>query len=184
MPESPQRSLPIPQSEARLNQTILTGRRHVAEHRAEGVRCPCCDQWAKEYRRKLNAGMAATLIALWSATLERESFGNRDPWFHIDRDLVGKGRAPARCRDFSVLKAWGLIEPKPVAPGAVHSGFWAITARGRMVCRNPKAQWLRKYVVLYNGQHLRFEGPMISVMQALDSKFDFGELMANAKEEA
>lgn len=36
-----------------------------------GHQCPCCRQFSKVYRRRLNAGMAASLVKLWAAVGER-----------------------------------------------------------------------------------------------------------------
>ncbi len=37
---------------------------YVLANRYEGVTCPCCTQSAKVYRRRINAPVAAWLIAL------------------------------------------------------------------------------------------------------------------------
>lgn len=188
MPISPQQHLPIPQSEMRLEQTVRTSRKFVQSRRGDGVECPCCDQWVEEYRRSLNTGMAATLVALWAATNLREELGGLDPWFHVERELVKTGRSPCSSRDFSIMRFWGLIEPRPpkdprAKKGAAGTGYWRITDDGRTACANPKHPFCRKYIVMYNDRPLRFEGPRISLVQALGKRFKMLDLVFKARQE-
>ena len=159
---------------------------YIIKNARKGVKCPCCFQIVKLRQRKFNAGMAATLVAMWAETLRRERQGNRDPWIHVEHQLVEKGLAPKRCRDFSQMRYLGLIESKArmtrtTGPDANDTGFYKVTTLGRHVCENPRRPLIRKYMLTFdNGVH-GFEGPEISLKQALGDRFDFQELVCGEK---
>lgn len=73
-----------------------------------GERCPCCTQFAKVYRRKLNTGMARVLIWLYHQPFAPGGWvdvANTAPvWVHRNREI---GR----------LAMWGFVEAKPLEPG-------------------------------------------------------------------
>ena len=45
-------------------ETIKEAKEHLRNNFEEGIDCPCCGQFVKLYKRKLNSGMAATLIRI------------------------------------------------------------------------------------------------------------------------
>ena len=52
--------------EAVIDNAIKVTRERLRENLDEGVTCPCCGQYAKRYKRKLNSSMAAALCWLWT----------------------------------------------------------------------------------------------------------------------
>jgi hypothetical protein len=127
-----------------------------------GHQCPCCRQFSKVYRRRLNAGMAASLVKLWAAVGERPGVFAHGP------------SLPGDTHEISQLAWWGLIEDEP----ARRTGWWAVTDFGE--------QWLRarttvrSHAVVYDGRRLRLDGESLSLRQALGTKFSYEELMAPA----
>lgn len=140
--------------------------RGLLEH---GEDCPTCGQHAQVYRRPMTSVAARALIALWRA--HRTSFGHMPTVARLHvADAAGQG-------GYLVLGAhWGLIEDETSVRGDQgRAGYWRVTAAGE--------QWLNghstvaKYVRLYNGQRLEFDGPQVDVVQVLGQKFDLVELL-------
>ena len=134
--------------------------------RKGGSCCPMCDQFAKVYTRSLNAKMAALLIQAY------KKFGAHD--FHIT-ELEG---ASASGGEFARLRYWKLIEEKLNTDDSKRtSGVWRVTMRGfDFVHRLLRVQ---KYVLLYNGNLMGFEGDFVTIEDCLQDKFDYKVLMEN-----
>lgn len=130
----------------------------------DGADCPCCSQRAKVYKRRLNAGMAASLVKLWRAT------GRQPGVFWHGPSL------PGDTHEISQLSWWGLIVDEPTRrPDGGRTGWWAVTAEGE--------RWLNGWATcyshahVYDGRCLRLDGRQLTVQQALGKGFDFRELM-------
>jgi hypothetical protein len=150
--------------------TLLEARSYVQEHRCEGVDCPCCFQFAKLYKRKLNSGMARSLIEIYHIT--RRS--NGDGWIDLARMVNPR---TILNREWSKLCFWGLLECRdsPPTPGRRHEKY-RITADGvEFVLMRRR---VRRRVCIYNNVVLGFEGEEIDIVEALGSKFDYRELMS------
>lgn len=182
---------PVPPPEQwppRMNRRLGEAVEHVVKNARKGVDCPCCGQQVKLYRRKFNPGMAATLIAMWRETVRRERIGKPDRWIHVEHDLVEAGKGPTRSRDFSLMRFWGLIDAKARATRttgvtACDTGFWTVTHLGITACMNPRRPLVRKYVLTYSNEPQGFDGPEISLAQALEgSRFDLADLLAGGVE--
>jgi hypothetical protein len=131
----------------------------------DGVRCPCCTQFAKVYKRKLNASMARDLIVINGLTHD---------FVHCASNL----RRSAG-REWAKLVHWGLLEEKSgeSSVGSPHAGYFRITKLGiRFVYDKVKVS---KYVFLYDGRKLGHQPTtdLISIRDALGDKFDYNELM-------
>lgn len=127
----------------------------------EGADCPCCDRFAKAYRRKLNAGMAASLIRMYRAHgLE----------FGYLPELFGYGN------EFTRLRLWGLIEPmEERRDDGGRIGWWRITAKGEAFAIGRLR--VPRYARVYDAQLLSLEGDPVSIRDALGSRFSYDELM-------
>lgn len=137
----------------------------LKEHLDEGVSCPCCSQLAKIYKRKIHAGMARGLIAAY-----RNGGGNR---FVHAPSLV----PDYQNTDFARLVLWALVEEEPSKrEDGGRPGWYRLTARGIAWVRD--AEPLHKYVLTFNNSVFRREGPMVTIRDALGSKFNYEELMA------
>ena len=112
----------------------------VEKHRDEGIRCPICAQWAREYRRPLNRTMGEALVALVEAGKAATAAQDRDPsapafasvYVHV-RDVAFRG-ADVRVAggELAKLQHWGLIEPEPNPEDDTQrcSGRWRPTEKG------------------------------------------------------
>lgn len=182
---------PVPPPDQRpewMNRTLGDLRERIVSKAREGTDCPCCGQRVQLYRRRFNAGMAATLIAMWRELVRRERSGNPDRWIHVEHDLVEAGKGPKRARDFSVGRFWGVIEPKARSTRstgltACDTGYWTPTHLGIQACMHPRRALLRKYCLVFNNEPQGFDGPELSLAQALQgSKFDLADLIAGGFE--
>lgn len=136
--------------------SLSEAREYVSELAWEGgTTCPCCDQFAKVYRRKLNAGMARSLIRMYRA-------GGLD-WVDITRQI------PARSREEGKLAYWRLVEPGEVR------GVWRVTQEGYRFLRGAPVE---SHALVYNGELLRLDGGPITITEALGERFDLQELMS------
>lgn len=139
---------------------------------ADGEQCPCCGQFAKLYRRKLNHQMAAVLIKMWRASTGTPYWDG--VW---DGEYVN---IPAllmhRHADEAKLACWGLIEEAPEKrPDGGRSGWWKVTEKGARFARG--FLWVPRYALIYDGLCKGLEGPLISVQDALGDRFSYQELM-------
>ncbi|WP_179475358.1 hypothetical protein [Mycolicibacterium vinylchloridicum] len=146
--------------------TIAEGIDYVADHIEEGVNCPVCDQHVQLYYRKLNAQMASVAIAMY-----RVAGGD---WVHIPSLQMLRA-------DETKLRYWGLIEARPDDErddGSPRTGWWRLTWDGiQFVLGNLRVQ---NAAVVFNGECLRLDGPLISVREALGRRFRYDELMGRA----
>jgi hypothetical protein len=125
----------------------------------KGERCPCCQQFVKVYRRKLNAAMARAVIIL-----HQHGRG----WVQFDH-LV-RGASSKLGHDFIGLHYWGLTEKH-----AERAGYWRITDKGESFARNESE--VNSHAVLYDGRCIRLDGDQLSIRTALGRRFDYDELM-------
>lgn len=128
----------------------------------EGAQCPCCNQLAKIYKRKINSTMARALITLYRVNAT-------DEYIHT-ADL------PGDTHEMSQLVWWGLIEEERVRrEDGGRAGHWRITTKGGMFVHGDLL--VLKYARVYDGRCLGLVGEPVDIKQCLGSKFDYGELM-------
>ena len=92
----------------------------------DGVKCPCCDQMVKLYRRKLTSAMAYGLVLLCKASWE----GN---YVHVEDHFKKLDIASSIRGDFPKLEKFGLIEKKPGnrEDGSPRNGYYRIAQKGK-----------------------------------------------------
>lgn len=137
----------------------------------EGASCPCCNQFVKLYRRKLNSFMAYALILI--DRYFRQS--NANEWLHVPSYLIEQNAPDREC---AKLRYWGLIEEctggRP--DGSPHAGFYKITELGKSFVRRDVR--VARYIFLYNKHPVkREEWETIDIYEALGEKFSYEELM-------
>ena len=121
----------------------------LLERRGRGVKCPCCGQYARVYRRRLNYAMAYGLYLVY------EYFHLRarapEPWLHVPRYLNGKG-VVARGGDFAKLVHWGLLEAKEGErpDGSARIGYYRLTPEGVAFVENRSR--VPTYLYFYDGE--------------------------------
>lgn len=131
----------------------------IQRHRIDGIVCPACDQFAKVYRRKLNSGMANSLVVLYRRY--------RDAWVHLP--TARANGEITQSNEEAKLRWWGLVEQDER-----HSGNWRLTETGIAFVEGMR---LPKYVLLYADRFLGFDGDSITIQDALGDHFDYEELM-------
>lgn len=143
--------------------TLREVRSRLLTKRSAGTQCPACGQHVKEYRRKVNARMARTLIAMYRA-------GGAERYVHLPT-VAGDG-----CEG-SKLRYWGLVEQAPDRrDDGGQSGWWKITDRGANWLTNRTV--IQKYARIFDGECLGLEGELVRIEHALGEKFNYEELMA------
>lgn len=148
--------------------TLVEGRAWVKANRKKGVHCLCCDQMAREYKRKLDSAMAYAMI--W---LIRRSQSKDIAWV----DLRTEGTLKIhQDRALPKLAYWGLIEEKPTESkrGARTSGIWRPTEKGIRFARGEIA--VPSHVTLYDNAVLKYSSTLTTIQKALSDDFDFDEL--------
>jgi hypothetical protein len=137
-----------------------------------GAKCPCCRQFAKIYDRTITSAMAHDLILAWR-------LHGHEPFYAPD--LTSKG---ARGHDIALLREWGLLEAQAEPArddGTKRNGWWRITSQG--------AEFLAarltvpKYAPMYNGKCQGLKGQPIDIVDALNNKFDYTQLMRGSTSE-
>lgn len=147
----------------------------LLERRGRGVKCPCCGQYARVYKRRLNYAMAYGLYLVY------EYFHLRarapEPWLHVPRYLNGKG-VVARGGDFAKLVHWGLLEAKEGErpDGSARIGYYRLTPEGVAFVENRSR--VPTYLYFYDGEVLDRDDKTVSMPEALGDHFDYAELMA------
>lgn len=149
-----------PQTRAELKAKLAAGQQ---------VRCPCCDQNCRVYRRKLNAGMAAYLIDIV------KEFEHLRAWVWVPGLTIYQ--SGYQRGDYSYLRHWKLIESKPndTDPTTRNTGMWRPTLQG--IAFANRRITAPKYIYLYNNRLLRYGGNQADVVEALADHFDYAELM-------
>lgn len=152
--------------------TLREAKQWLERNKEEGVTCPCCGQFAKVYTRKLNSGMAASLIWL----VKR---------FHITNDWID---VPAtgpiwvqRSRELAKLEHWKLVECKtePSKRGARTSGLWRPTGEGIHFAAEEVS--LPKYARIYDGMFLSHpDRGLTTIRDALGDHFNYDDLWRNS----
>lgn len=133
-----------------------------------GVDCPCCGQLVKLYPRPIHKTMARGLIMMYRAAPVGE-------WVYMPDVLRPLGRS--RGGDEAKLAYWGLIEHDDGVreDGSKRTGWWRVTEKGRLFVRG--AVSVPKFARVFNGRCLRFDGEQVHIWDALQSLFDYNELM-------
>jgi hypothetical protein len=163
--EPRQREIVVPVNPVQqpLTRTLAQARAELMTARTEGAHCPCCDQFAKIYRRRINKTMARSLIALYKAG------GNREP-VHSP-SVLGQNRG-----EEARLSYWGLIvEAEGLRDDGGRRGWWQVTRRGELFLAG--ALTVPAYALVYNGVCLELAGDPVTFGDCLGVKFSLRDLM-------
>ena len=140
-----------------------------------GAVCPCCDQLARRYQRKLSSSMAAALILI------RRAFRKQSDWLHVPEYLteVAAQGAIVRGGDWAKLTHWQLLEAKQDEvrkDGSRRIGFYKITDRG--VDFVERRVQVAKYAFIYASHLIGLSDTTTTIDEALRERFNYGELMS------
>lgn len=149
--------------------TVEEARAYLRERAYEGdsSKCPVCTRLDKRYHRPLNAGMARFVVWLWG-----EASDGR--WVNVP--TTAPKHILAKCRDFTLLRHWGLIEPRVNEDDSRSgSGDWRATPL--------LGKWLRgevevpSHIWIYQNDPVTLDSTnMIAAVDKLP-EFDFRALM-------
>lgn len=143
--------------------TIAQAKAWLRTRLTEGAECPVCTQHVRVYKRKLNSGMARSLIAMYRVA--------GTDWVHVPTQIG------ARSREEGKLAYWGLVEEeRERRPDGGRAGYWRVTAAGERFLKD----WVKvpKYAYVFDGRVLGMEtNELVTIRDALGDKFDFEELM-------
>lgn len=144
--------------------TIKDGIEYINLNKEKGVKCPCCEQLAKEYKYKLNKGMAIVLINWYKTGKE---------WVHPIKDLKTING------DYAKLRFWGLVEESYDRPeeDKKATGYWRITQKGKEFVNNRLT--VQEKARIYDNRFFGLIGKEINIKQALGNKFNYSELMGD-----
>ena len=149
--------------------TLLESKNWLRARLEDGVDCPCCGQFAKIYKRKLNSSMARGLIVL-------VKLNRRDP-IHIP-SVFTEYRVCAS-NDGALLRHWNLIEEIPGVrdDGSTRVGYYIVTDLGRKFAAGKVR--VPAYAYIYNSDLLRLDDEeTVDIRGALGERFHYEELMS------
>lgn len=140
-----------------------------------GSICPCCDKYARRYRRPFNSAMAKSLC--WLVREYMENVGI-DGWVHVP------SQAPkwlTRTNQLPTVRWWALAEREKDTPesGGKHSGCWRPTPIGIAFTRDKLP--IPERCITYNGVVESYEGPYVYMTELQDKHFDYREVMGIGK---
>lgn len=161
-------------------ETLAQARKRVQGNLREGIRCPCCEQYIKLYKRTLNASMAVALLLLYR---EYRMTGTAE-WVHFQSYIADLPIHPKLASSLhggtaAKLRFWGFIELKPEAKAGSRStnvrGFFRITEKGIAFAKGEIR--VPKHMLVLSNKRVGSEGPSINIKLALQERFDYDELM-------
>jgi hypothetical protein len=152
--------------------TIKEAKAYLRANFEKGIDCPCCRQFVKLYKRKLNSGMAVTLLRIYN-----ESKGDEEKWIPVKEFLrINKYK---NSHDWTLLKHWGLLEEKEHIENNTtkSSGYWKITEKGKEFVMNKIS--VPNKVHIYNNIVLGFSEDKTTIIESLGKHFNYKELFSN-----
>jgi hypothetical protein len=158
-------------------ETIAEAQDWLAEHFENGGEyCPCCDQFVKLYKRKINDSMAFVLILMLRT--REDQMVHVPSFINKHRHLQKKLDVAIRGGDWAKLEYWGLIQKDNITreDGSNRAGWWKITPKGRSFAKGVIS--VPKHVYIYNKVAIRMDDKeRTTIQEATADKFHFSELM-------
>lgn len=132
----------------------------------DGHRCPCCTQFAKVYRFRINASMTVAAMRIWQ---------------HAGTDWadVSAMRLPHNLHaHLSKLRFWGILEQAEGVreDGSKRLGIWRVTHLGERWLIG--AETVPSHARIYDNRCLGLTGNPTTARQALGTRFNYDELMS------
>lgn len=147
--------------------------------KTKAIRCPCCCQVVKFYKRSLTSSMAAALMHVHRYFEKNDA----DEWLHVEDYLKQLPISSAVRGDYGklvhfktlageslLIKKMGLRED-----GSDRNGYWKITSSGRAFVLDKVR--VPKWVRLYCNKVYDVSGELIGIKDALRKQFDYKELL-------
>jgi hypothetical protein len=153
-----------------ITASIAEAKTKLYDELRSGAICPCCHQFVKMYKRKLNSGMALTLL--------RIHYHHKTEWVQVKSFL--RIHQYTNSHDWTLLRFWGLMEEydqDPEDESKKSNGIWKVTPMGiDFIERRIR---VKSHILTYNGRCYGMEGKEIDILDALGKKnqFHYQELM-------
>lgn len=142
-------------------ESLLSARTRLARNLDEGMRCPCCGQWAQRYKRRMGASIAVPLVRMY----RNAARGAVNGWLDV-RPMGLRGG------DYAKALYWNLIEAHPEGS----AGMFRLTDKGRAFVEGKET--IPEYVVVYDGKPTGEVGPkLIDIKAALGKRFSRDALL-------
>ena len=152
--------------------TLAQARADLRSRLDDGSICPCCDKYARRYRRRFNSTMSRSLIWLVRSWEAKGSEG----W--IDVPAVAP-RWVVRSNQLPTIRWWSLAERPPNDdPLLKHSGLWRPTKNG--VAFAHRRTHIQDTAVTYNGNVEAISGAYVDIVDTLGIRFNYAEMMGGA----
>lgn len=147
--------------------TLKEAKDYLSKNYKDGAKCPCCDQFVKQYKRKINSTMAYALI-LMSKTPE---------WIHSESFFHNKNVPSSIRGDLPKLRHWKLIDKDETGKkdGNPNVGNYKITEKG--ISFVGKYISVPKYAYSYNNKIQGFSEETCKITDCLGNHFNYSELM-------
>lgn len=147
-------------------ETIKEAKQYLRNNFEKGVDCPCCGQFVKRYKRKLNSGMSRTLIALYKAE-------GKNP---VNVKAFLRENNIQNNHDWTLLRYWKLlIEHENDDPDKKSSGVWSITNKGIGFLMNKVK--VPSHILLFDNKFIGYSPTETDVVDSLGKHFNYTELM-------
>jgi len=133
-------------------------------HLESETTCPCCGDFMKIYKRKLNSTVARALIRLYY-------LGGDEKYVSFNEFQIGKGGG------FAMAKHFGLLVQKEKDPKIDKraSGYWKLSDKGIAFVRGETN--IKKYVFIFRDKSQGYSNEEIDINGCLGEKFSYRELM-------
>jgi hypothetical protein len=158
--------------------TITEAKEILRPKLMDGFICPCCNQPAKMYKRKLSSAMAFALILLYQDSKMRQA--QLGGWVHLENFFKSLDCSPSIRGDAPKLRFWGFIESKggETEDSNPNNGYYRITEAGIAFVKGETVATSHMY--LYNNRPfgVPITATQINIHKALDNKFNYKELMS------
>jgi len=148
-------------------ETIIEAKSFLKDNYKKGCECPACGHFVKMYKRKLNSGMALTLLRIYKHS---RGWIKVKEWLRINKYKNN--------HDWTLLFYWGLLEEgdNRATKGGKTNGEWRITEKGIEFAQNKII--VSKYIYIYNNRFLGFDPDSTNIIDSLGNHFDYNELMS------
>jgi len=144
--------------------SIAEAKQYLRNNYKKGTVCPCCNKYVKAYKRKLNSGIARSLIIMYK--LEAFWFDNK--YIHVQNEFA-KLKLRATTMDYAYAEKWELIVDGD------EIGTWTLTKKGVDFVANKIV--LPDHCLVYNGNVYSWSNNLINIEHALTESFDYQKLM-------
>lgn len=149
--------------------SLIAAQKYIEENIDVGCKCPACNRFIKQYKRKLTSSMAHALILLYKS-------GLRD-YVHMAEFLKNKPCPSSIYGDVSKFRFWGILDKQEDErdDGNPNNGYYKITEKGIQFCEGLIE--VPKYIEIKNNRMVSQSEELTTIQGALGNKFNYNELM-------